>query len=50
MLSDSVMVQLLVHIPSCGGKWGVIELQGQLETRDQVPFDGIHIGDLHFDS
>ena len=28
----------------------MIELQGQLETRDQVPFDSMHIGDLHFDS
>ena len=43
------MVQLLVRMPS-GGEWGMIELQGQLETRDQVPFDGMHIGDLHFDS
>ena len=28
----------------------MVELQGQLETRDQVPFDNMHIGDLHFDS
>ena len=27
----------------------MVELQGQLETRDQIPFDSMHIGDLHFD-
>ena len=44
------MVQLLVRMPSGGGEWGMVELQGQLETRDQVSFDSMHIGDLHFDS
>lgn len=34
---------------SSAGEWGLVELQGQLETRDQVPFDNMHIGDLHFD-
>ena len=44
------MVQLLVRMPAGGSEWGMVELQGQLETRDQVPFDRMHIGDLHFDS
>ena len=49
MLPDSVMVQLLVHMPSGGSGWGMAEMQGQLEMRDQIPFDSMHIGDLHFD-
>lgn len=44
------MVQLLVRMCSGCNEWGMVELQGQLETRDQVPFDNMHIGDLHFDS
>lgn len=44
------MVQLLVRLGGSGGEWGLVELQGQLETRDQAPFDNMHIGDLHFDS
>lgn len=44
------MVQLLVRMCSGGAEWGLVELQGQLETRDQVPFNNMHIGDLHFDS
>lgn len=44
------MVQLLVKFAPDGVKeWGLIELQGELETRDQVSFDNMHIGDLHFD-
>lgn len=27
-----------------------MELQGELETRDEAACDGMHIGDLHFDS
>ena len=44
------MVQLLVQMSAGGCEWGMVELQGQLETRDQVPFDNMHIGDLHFDN
>lgn len=42
------MVQILVQMSDSCCEWGLIELQGQLETRDQVPFDSMHIGDLHF--
>ena len=42
------MVQILVQISDSCCEWGLVELQGQLETRDQVPFDNMHIGDLHF--
>ena len=44
------MVQILVRISDSPGEWGLVELQGQLETREQVPFDDMHIGDLHFDA
>ena len=44
------MVQLLVKFSPDGvSEWGLIELQGELETRDQISFDNMHIGDLHFD-
>ncbi len=42
------MVQITVNMPGHSGEWGLIELQGQLETRDQVSFDDMYIGDLHF--
>lgn len=44
------MVQLVVRMPGNVGEWGLVELQGQLETRDQVSFNDMHIGDLHFDT
>ena len=43
------MVQLIVRMVGSVGEWGLVELQGQLETRDQVSFNDMHIGDLHFD-
>lgn len=43
------MPQIMVRLSDSHGGWGLVELQGQLETRDQVPFDNMHIGDLHFD-
>lgn len=30
-------------------EWGLVELQEKLETREDLGFDGLHIGDLHFD-
>ena len=45
-----VMVQLLLRLSENQGEWGLVELQGQLETRDGAPFDGMHMGDLHFDA
>ncbi len=44
------MPQLFVHMPGDVESWGLVELQGQLETRDQIPLDNMHIGDLHFNS
>ena len=44
------MVQILLQMSDSPGQWGLVELQGLLETRDQVPFAGMHIGDLHFDA
>lgn len=44
------MVQLLLRMSESPGEWGLVELQGQLETRHQVPFDNMHLGDLHYDA
>lgn len=44
------MVQMVVQMRGDVAEWGMVELQGELETRDQVPLDGMHIGDLHFNS
>lgn len=41
---------IIVSMPGDTSRWGLVELQGQIETRDQVPFNGMHIGDLHFNS
>lgn len=43
------MVQLLLRMSDSPGEWGLVELQGQLETRGEAPFDNMHLGDLHFD-
>ena len=43
------MPQIVVRLSDCLSGWGLVELQGQLETRGQAPFDNMHIGDLHFD-
>ena len=43
------MVQILLRLSEKTGEWGLVELQGQLETRHQVPLDNMHVGDLHFD-
>lgn len=44
------MVQIIIQMADHPGEWGIVELQGQLETRDEVSFDNMHIGNLHFDS
>ncbi len=45
------MVQLFIEFSPDGvNEWGMIELQGELETRDQMSFDNMHIGDLYFDN
>ena len=43
------MVQILLRLSEQTGEWGLVELQGQLETRHQAPLDNMHVGDLHFD-
>ena len=30
-------------------EWGLIELQGALESKDEMGFNGLYVGDLHFD-
>ncbi|XP_063439375.1 chromosome transmission fidelity protein 8 homolog isoform X1 [Mytilus trossulus] len=45
------MVQIIVSIPAEGKdveEWGMLDLQGDLETRHPVPLSGKFIGDLHF--
>lgn len=44
------MVQIVVRAKEGIEEWCLVELQGELETRDEAPCDGMHIGDLHFDS
>ena len=44
------MVQILLRMSDRPEEWGLVELQGQLETRHQAPFDNMHLGDLHFDA
>ena len=43
-------MQLVVRLADSPGEWGLVELQGQLETRHGAAFDGMHVGDLHFDA
>ena len=43
-------MQIIIQMADHPGEWGIVELQGQLETRDEVSFDNMHIGNLHFDS
>ena len=44
------MVQIIIQMADHPGEWRVVELQGQLEARDEVSFGNMHIGNLHFDS
>ena len=44
------MVQIVVRVKDGIEEWCLVELQGELETRDEAPCDGMHIGDLHFDT
>ena len=50
MTRDNPTSQMLVSMPGGVDEWGLIELQGQIETRDQISFSGMHVGDLHFSS
>ena len=38
------MVQLVLKLCSNPKDWKIVELQGQLETRDSVPLNSMHIG------
>lgn len=38
------MVQLFVRLSSDPKEWSLVELQGQVETRDSIPLSGMHIG------
>lgn len=44
------MVQIVMRVKDGIEEWCLVELQGALETRDEVACDGMHIGDLHFDA
>lgn len=39
------MVQLFVRLSSDPKEWSLVELQGQVETRDSIPLNDMHIGD-----
>ena len=42
------MVQIVIKISEAPVEWGLIELQGYLETKEEE-LAGLHIGNLHFD-
>ncbi|XP_041376372.1 chromosome transmission fidelity protein 8 homolog [Gigantopelta aegis] len=44
------MVQVFIKMPSDGScpEWAILDVQGDLETRHNVPLSGKFIGDLHF--
>lgn len=50
MTGDGAVCQVLISMPGSVDQWGLIELQGQVETRDQISFNDMHIGDLHFNT
>ena len=41
-------MQLIIKLVS-DESWGLVELQGVLETQDGQSYDNLYIGDLHFD-
>ena len=41
-------MQILVRLADSPSEWGIVELQGILETRRGRAFEGLHIGDLHY--
>lgn len=43
------MCSLLIRAPEVDN-WLIIELQGTLETKEDVSLEGKAIGDLHFDA
>lgn len=43
-------MQILVRLADSPSEWGIVELQGILETRRGRAFEGLHIGDLHYNS
>lgn len=43
-------MQIVVRFADSPSEWGLVELQGVLETRRGCSFEGLHIGDLHFNS
>lgn len=43
------MVQILISMAPGVDNWTIIELQGTLETKEDVSLEGKAIGDLHFD-
>ena len=49
MVKSSSM-QILVQLSDSPSEWGIVELQGVLETRRGRSFEGLHIGDLHFNT
>lgn len=42
-------MQLVIKFSS-DDSWGLVELQGVLETQDGQSYDDLYIGDLHFDA
>lgn len=43
-------MQIVVRLTNSPFKWGIVELQGVLETHQGHSFNGLHIGDLYLDT
>ena len=41
-------MELLVRISDSPDEWGLVELQGVIETKNNIPYDNLRIGDLHY--
>ncbi len=40
-------MEVLVKMSGSPEEWGLIELQGELETQNKVSYESLRIGDLH---
>ena len=43
-----IAMEVLVRLSESPDDWGVVELQGELNTKGEIGYDGLRIGDLHY--
>ncbi len=41
-------MEMLVRISDSPDEWGIVELQGEIQTNNNIPYDNLRIGDLHY--